>query len=319
MLFPFSPRSKSFLLILIALGLAFLMKSQLAKGRESNVSHQPLNAPKPIAVVSVAPYSYILNALIGQEIDCICIVPPANDPHHFSPTVSHIADLKKADLAFLTGEPCERQFLASLDQNHNVKLLDLRTTCSLLPAPSSCQHHHHQAENSSHHFKFSSLDAMDTHLWLSPSRLIDQSIKIAQVLKSRFPEKCHFIDQNQKRLIEALRQLDDQLRLALRTLKMRALLVSHPALTYFCQDYQIEQLSAEFEGRLPAAYEQTQLFQMIQKHKLDKILIIQPHGEKAARQIAKSCHLKISHLNPYSADPIAVMKQICSFLTDNSL
>ncbi len=259
--------------------------------------------------MSVAPYRFIVDRLSDQRIACFSIVPPGSDPHHFEPTLSHIAALRRSDLVLLTGEPCERQFLASLNRDHEAPLLDLRTTCSLLPAPSACSHH--QSHGRGDNFQ---LDGVDTHLWLSPKRLIDQTRAIAQALQERFPALKQIIATRAEELIEQLDQLDQSLKQQLDNLSIKTVLVSHPALTYFCSDYGLEQLSAEDEGRHVTARQQTLLLAKIKARKIKRIIIIQPHSEKAADQIAKNLNLQIDRLNPYGDDPIVSIKRLCACL-----
>lgn len=259
--------------------------------------------------MSVAPYRFIVDRLSNQRVACFSIVPPGSDPHHFEPTLSHIAALRRSDLVLLTGEPCERQFLASLNRDHKARLLDLRATCSLLPAPSACGHHQSQGRGGS-----LQLDAMDTHLWLSPKRLIDQTQAIAQALQERFPALKKIVAKRGKELIEQLDRLDQSIKQQLDDLSIKAILVSHPALTYFCSDYGLEQLSAEDEGRHVTARQQTLLLAKIKERKIKRIIIIQPHSEKAADQIAKNLNLQIDRFNPYGDDPIVSIKRLCACL-----
>lgn len=258
--------------------------------------------------MSVAPYRFIVDFLSDKKLACSFIVPPQSDPHHFEPTLSHLADLRRADLILVTGEPCERQLLTSLQQDQNALVLDLRSTCSLLPAPSTCHHHQSGGHKSAH------LDCMDTHLWLSPKRLIEQTRAIEGALKERFPAFQELFASKGKELVERLAQLDRSITSQLQDLKIRALLVSHPALTYFCDDYGLDQLSAEAEGRHPTPRQQTRLLSEIKKRQIAKIIVIQPHSEKAARQIAKNLNLEIACINPYGEDPIAFMENLCTLL-----
>ncbi len=264
--------------------------------------------------MSVAPYISIVEAIAGNEVQCVPIVPEGEDPHTFSPTLAQSNALEKARVWLLTGEPFEAKCVELIGGKCRATVLDLRTTCSLLPAPSSCGHGHTPTPH--HRDDPHALSLMDTHLWLSPTRLIAQSKAIAHVLAEQFPHWREIFRQNLDVLIEQLSALDVHVRQCVFEQAQRALLVSHPALTYFCADYQLEQLSAEVEGRDPTPKQQSKLLQAIRDKRIDRIFVLQPHSDRAALQLAELYGLKIVTLDPYNRNIQSTLQQICAGLSE---
>ena len=261
--------------------------------------------PEGTVAVAVPPYCYIVQRLAGDRLRSLSIAPEGADPHTFSPTVKQCSELAKADVWLMTGEPFEAKCLAALGRKSAIEILDLRTTTPLLPAPGPCQHSHHNS---------SPLDAMDTHLWLSTKRLADQSAAIARLLANHFPNLQEQILKNSDGLIHELKELESDLTQQLALAPRRAILVSHPALTYFCADFNLNQISAEFSGREPTPQQQTQLLLDIQARGIDRIFILEPHSERAARRIAQILNLQIEIIAPYSYNPLQVLRALSSMI-----
>lgn len=262
------------------------------------------NLAPPVIAASVAPYIFVVDAISGGELKCVPIVPEGNDPHTFSPTLAQTTELARARVWLLIGEPFEAKCIDLVGGIDKAAILDLRTTCPLLPSPCSCGHanHHHEPQ---------ALDLMDTHLWLSPRRLIAQSRAIERVLSQQFPDLSALFQRNLPNLISQLNDLDAQLHKCTAALAQRAILVSHPALTYFCDDYQLDQLSAETEGKDPTPQQQSKLLRTIRMRQIDRIFIFKPHSERASLQLAELHGLKIVTLDPYHRNPCRTLEQIC--------
>lgn len=263
-----------------------------------------------IVAVAVPPYRYIVHRLAGDQLRSLSIAPEGADPHTFSPTITQCSELAKADVWLMTGEPFETKCLTALGRKSAIEILDLRTTTSLLPAPGSCQHAHPSS---------SPLDAMDTHLWLSPKRLAEQSVAIARTLAGHFPKLREQILKNSECLVRELKELESDLKGQLALAPRRAVLVAHPALTYFCADFNLVQISAEFSGREPTSQQQTQLLLEIQARGIDRIFILKPHSERAARRIAQVLNLQIEVIAPYSYNPLQMLRELTAMIAQPAI
>lgn len=75
-------------------------------------------------------------------------------------------------------------------------------------------------------------------------------------------------------------------------------MVFHPVWSYFAKDYNLEQISIEFEGKKPSAKEMMELMQ-IAKQKQIKVIFLQPQASRRTTDIiAKQIGAKVKILDP---------------------
>ena len=81
-------------------------------------------------------------------------------------------------------------------------------------------------------------------------------------------------------------------------MKGRAILVSHPAFAYFCQDYALVQLSVEVEGKDPLPKDVTEILQKAKNYNIQSVLLEPQYSNKGAELIAQSMHLPTHMVDP---------------------
>ena len=77
--------------------------------------------------------------------------------------------------------------------------------------------------------------------------------------------------------------------------KGSAILVSHPAFSYFCQDYDLTQLSIEIEGKDPLPQNVTSILKKAREYKVATIIIEPQYSDKGAQLIAECLKLPLMH------------------------
>lgn len=261
---------------------------------------------KPRVLVSVAPYCYFVEKISGGALDVDLMVPEAASAHTFEPTAKQMMKATSALIWFKIGEPFEKKAIEAVKSvRKDLVIIDLRKNIPLLHG--SCKHAHPGGSCGE-----------DLHLWLSPKIAKIQAETIAQALIDRFPEKKEIFSHGLKTFISELSALDQFIQETLHPIKNRVILVSHPAYAYFCQQYQFEQLSIEFEGRDPTSRQLTSLLTSAKDSKVGYILVQPQYSDKAARLIGNQIGAKLVVVDPYSADYDATLRHIAKVIADNS-
>lgn len=237
-------------------------------------------------LVSVPPQKFIIERLTDKKIHVEVIVPKGVSPHSYEPTPRDIERLKDAQLWFTTGESFEKRLskvLETTKQRSQLEGLDL--------IYDGCTCH----------------SGVDTHVWLSPRCVIGMSKIAAKELIEVFPELKETILCNSTALENELIDLDAMIRSSpLST----SVLVSHPAFSYFCRDYNIEQLSIEIEGKEPSPKQATQLMTLLREKNLKRLFFQEQYSKKAAEKFANELKLEMNPLDPYAEDVILNLKMI---------
>jgi zinc transport system substrate-binding protein len=260
----------------------------------------------PKVLVSVAPYRYFVEQIAGKTVDVDLLVPEGASAHTYEPTAKQMIGSAKGVIWFRIGEPFETKALQAIKSvNPKLQVVDLREGISLIHG--SCKHAHVNGHCSD-----------DLHLWLSPKIAKIQAGLIARGLSNQFPENKPLFELNLALFLTKLDSLDRFIYETLSSVKNRTLMVSHPAYAYFCQDYQFNQLSIEFEGRDPTAKQLTKLLSDAKASGVHYILVQPQYSDKAARLIGEQIRAKLISVDPYSENYDSTLRQIATLIKENS-
>ena len=150
----------------------------------------------------------------------------------------------------------------------------------------------------------------DPHVWISLKNLNTMAENTANILSELRPDQKKYFKQNLKVFKQKIKSLDDRFKASIKQNKSKYIFVIHPAYAYFADDYGLEQLAIEFEGKEPTA---KQLANMIQTFKKDnaKIILVQPEfSDKAAKTIASETKAKLIPISIYNNDPLKNLEEL---------
>lgn len=258
---------------------------------------------KPLVLVSIAPYRSLVERVAGSDIEVQAVVPMGSNPHSFEPTSQEVAKMERATIWFCIGEPFEAK-IAPILKNRNPSLLvvDLRTGIPLI-------------EEGDIHCHHCGMDHFDRHIWLSPQLASIQVGHIEEALRATFPDQDQ-LSENRDLLQKDLAALDVEIRALLKPVKDRTIVVSHPAFGYFCKDYQIEQLSVEYEGKDPRPKQLENTMHRAAIEGATLALALPQYNNKGAQMIADKLHVPVRLIDPYSADYFVTMRKLANLIAE---
>src|SRR5262249_32834715 len=148
--------------------------------------------------------------------------------------------------------------------NANFKVVDLRDGVDIIFSHEGHAHcPHHGCE--------------DPHTWLSPRVMKKQAETITKTLIALYPEQAKQYQAGLRKVEKKLDALDAEIVQILRPMRNRTIVVSHPAYAYFCRDYNIRQVSIEFEGREPSPQQLTEILKKVKEANPRFIYIQEQH------------------------------------------
>ncbi len=247
--------------------------------------------PKPLVVVSMPPYLHMVKTLVGEQVDVISIVPPGADPHSYEPSPKEMQIIGRASLWIRLGDPFDKKAHRLL-MSANPEL-----SCLTLLEQNKDAHKH------------------DPHIWLSPVLAKEQAMRIGDSLATLLPEEKKHIAQALEKFLHQLDECDQTLRAHLANKKGRALLLPHPALGYFCQDYDLVQLALEQEEKEPGPKDLLRILAYAKEHPPLCVLVQPHHNNKGIRLIAKELQLDTHFFDPCSEDVIQSFQQLDAILS----
>ena len=261
-------------------------------------------ANKMRVFVSILPQAGLVERIGGDRVQVEVLVGPGQSPATYEPSPRQMGALSRARLYIRMGVPFERGFLERLrstfpglviiDQRDGVPMLSRTGKPLAGPRPD--------------------LDAADPHIWLDPKRLPVQARNIANALARVLPDRRQVFETNLEKLNVALRALDGQVGEVLRPFRGQSLFVFHPAFTYFCDSYGLEQVAVETGGKQPGAKQMARLIERARNEKA-RVIFVQPQfSRKSAQQVAKAISGAVVPMNPLARDLLENFHQMASLV-----
>lgn len=258
---------------------------------------------KPRILVSIAPYRLLAERIAGPDFVVQTVVPAAANPHSFEPTSAEVTKMGQSQIWLRIGEPFEGKILPILQKrNPDLTVSDLREGIDMIEEPLGC--------------KNCCMDHFDRHIWLSPKLAIAQTEIIERALSTKYPEQAKIFHQNRLRLCEDLTELEKEIRVILKGVEKRTLLVSHPAFAYFCRDFDLTQLSVEYEGKDPRPKHLEEILKRAVAESAEVALTLPQYNNKGAQLIAEKLHKPVRYIDPYSADYFETMRKLAKIIAD---
>ncbi len=264
-------------------------------------------------LVSIAPYAFFVNRIAGADLPVTTLVPEEANPHIYEPKPKEVEKVRDASVWIRLGESFDQKvFKVIQEQNPKMRIVDVTEGIHLLPAceinsPSDEHHHCHGHD-----------DGQDIHIWLSPKLAKVQAATICKALTDAFPGNGHLYEKNLGKLTAELDLLDQEISTLLAPMKGTAILVSHPAFAYFCQDYELIQLSVEMEGKEPLPHQVTHLLEKARHYQVATVILEPQYSNKGAKLIAKELGVPTATLDPYAEDYLDNLRSIAQIIAKPS-
>jgi zinc transport system substrate-binding protein len=263
---------------------------------------------KPLVIVSVSPYETFVRKIAGDTLEVKAAVPANFNAHLFEATPHQIQGFERASVWFGIGEPFEKNLVQSLKSyNKNLIAVDL----SHLHGLSNYTHEHsHGSCSHSHHHD----EGLDRHFYSSPKLALEQSRIILNALVKLYPENKDLYQANFLKLEREFEELIDSIAELLDSSKGKAIILSHPALGYFCQDYHLIQLALECEGKTPLPEDLTKTLSLSKSHPVLCVFGLEQFDNKGALAISEHLKLPLYIINVNNPDYFKNMKHIASLI-----
>lgn len=223
------------------------------------------------------------------------MIPPGYNPENYAPTPQEMAQLSKASLYFAIGVPTEKANILPYlkDLNPGIKVVDLaEEVAAVYPdlyfAPGE----------------------RDPHIWLSPSRAQVIVDTMADELALLDPNNADYYRSNAESYGEQLLLLDRSIKATLANLKQRTFIVYHPALGYFAEDYNLNMLAIEEEGKEATAKHIQEIINKAKKENIKAIFYQSSVSSKQAEVIADNIGGYTEPIDPLAADYIDNMQKM---------
>jgi len=287
-------------LLLVALMLSMLPVTSFAK-------------PRITVGVSILPQKYFVERIAGDKASVIVMVGPGHNPATYEPRPQQLAQLEKAALYFQIGVPFETRWVGTFRQiNPALILVPLPATITLRAMISEGEgegNNNNESNDSSAH-GHSHTGLMDPHVWLSPPLVK----RIAESIKTQFvtldSENRDYYQNRYQHFIAELDELDQYIRRQLAGINNRKFMVYHPSWGYFADEYGLQQIPIEVEGKQPGAKSLSRIIEQAQKLHVKIIFVQKQFSDRDAKTIAEQVGASLLVVDPLAENYVENLKTV---------
>jgi zinc transport system substrate-binding protein len=212
--------------IVISLAMLFIPTSQSRNEAGDNLS----------VTVTLIPYADFVRQVGGDRVDVSIMVPPGASPHSYEPTPSQMVALSNTEVYVQAGSGIEFETIwmdKLIEQNPEMTVINGSAGIDLMVSSDPDE------------------PGMDPHVWTSPvnAKIIVRNIRDGLIAID--PENEAFYRSNAEAYLGQLDVLDAYIHDKIDGYSNRHFLIYHPSFGYFSYDYDLNELSIEFEGKEP--------------------------------------------------------------------
>lgn len=271
----------------------------LSCGHKNTVSEE-----KDIITVSIAPFSYFVTSIAGDDFEVNVMVPPGANPHIYEPAPGQIDRLIRS-VAYISNDYLGFE-ITWLERFYSMNSEMLRVSMSRgieLIEPE----HHHEGDH---------VEGADPHYWVSPANALIMAATVRDLLISLAPENSSRYEKNFKELTVKISELGIKARELFSQARGRAFMIYHPNLAYLARDYGLVELAVETEGKEPNPAQFRSLIDRMGNEGIKFILVQKEFDIKNAKAIADETDAEIVIIDPLSADWYKAVDDIIEALNE---
>jgi zinc transport system substrate-binding protein len=261
------------------------------------VDHGKTQEEKLVIAVTIVPQETFVRAVCGDLAEVVTLVPPGNSPENYEPTPESMEKFSDAALYFSIGVPTEQaNILPSIGSVPVVSLQD--EAAAVYPERT-----------------FESGER-DPHIWLSPKRVMVMIEAIAREMIRLDPENTDTYNKNKDAFIGQLEALDAQIKAALKDAVSRKFIVYHPAFGYLAEDYGLEMVALEEEGKEATPQRLQQLIDLAREEQIQVIFYQEEIDSSQSEAFAEEVGGSAVQLQPLASDYIDNLKRMAESLAE---
>ncbi len=246
------------------------------------------NEEKTCVAVSILPQETFVRAVGGDLVEVITMVPPGASTANYSPSPKTLQDLAQARIYFSIAVPAEKNILPKFEQiNKELKLVDLAARVDAVYPPREI-----------------AAGQRDPHCWMSPRRVIQMVKIIADELSGLSPQNADYFRENAADYCAQLEQLDQDIQAALSNPPRRNFIVYHPSMGYFADDYELEMIALEKEGKAATAKDFQELIDFARAENIKVVFYQAEMDGKQAQSLAAEIGGRAELIAPLAPDYI---------------
>jgi len=172
--------------------------------------------------VTVLPQKGVIKA-IAPNANIFVMVPPGSNPASYSINFKDLKKIKNSDIYFTIGVPFDKKYINKIKEiNPKIKIIYFGKYLNKSSNP---------------------------HIWLSPAKLQLQAKVVLNTLIELDPKNKEIYLNNYIKYINSLANLEKE---GFSKIKQKAFITFHPAFYHFAEDFNLNEIAIQKEGKTPS-------------------------------------------------------------------
>jgi zinc transport system substrate-binding protein len=248
--------------------------------------------------VAIEPLRYFAERIVEDNVEVITMIPQNASPENYEITTKQMMDFKDSNIYFTLELPSEKNSILEVT-NENTKIVNLSEIVNDKYEP----------------LKIGSDN--DPHIWMSIAR---SKIIIGEILNSVIElnnDNEELYRKNAADLIADLDSLDMEIMESLNGVKNRSFIVYHPSLQYFADEYDLNMIAIQDEGKEASAIQIVNIIDFAKDNNIKVVFYQAEIDSSQAESIAEEIDGKTVMVNPLAYDYIDNYKKMSKLIKDN--
>lgn len=279
--------------------------------------------------VSIIPQETFVKEISGDLVDVVVTIPPGSSPTNYQPSPQELIQLSEAEIYFAIDVATEEvNILPKLeDLNEDIKLVDLAdevdSTYSARYFDDSEEEHDSDEEHDSEEDELEEHEhdhdhqGRDPHIWMSIKRVVVMVDEIEKELSMLTPSNEEIYIRNKEEYLESLEATNNYIQEALRPYKGRSVLIFHPSMGYYTDDYGLEMIAIENDGKQATAKGIESIVDFAKEEGISTIFYQEEFDSSQAEVIAKEIGGKAVSIAPLADNYIENIIEITDLIVES--
>jgi zinc transport system substrate-binding protein len=248
--------------------------------------------------VAIEPLRYFAERIVEDNIEVITMIPQNASPENYEITTKQMMDFKNSEIYFTLELPSENNSILEVTAE-NTKIVNLAEIVSDKYKPLKIGNDN------------------DPHILMSISRskiIIDEILNnVIEINK----DNEELYRKNAADLISDLDNLDIEIVESLNGVKNRSFIVYHPSLQYFANEYDLNMVAIQDEGKEASAIQIVNIIDFAKDNNIKVVFYQAEIDSSQAESIAEEIDGKTVMVNPLAYDYIDNYKKMSKLIKDN--
>lgn len=286
----------------------FLVLSIFMSGCVDGQDADSSASDKMIIAVSIVPQAEFVEKIVGDTVDVVVMIPPGASPATYEPSPGQLRSLSKADLYVKVGSGLGFETVWMDDLiSVNPDMLVVDSSKGIGLRSMSAHSHEDEQEGDIHgdeHDAEEEHTGMDPHIWVSPVNTKTMVMNIYDGIAQIDPDNEELYAKNRDAYLGELDLADEIARDVLKGREGSSFMVYHPSWGYFADEYGLEQIPVEIDGKEPSVQDMQRLIDTAKEKNITVIFVQSGFSTSSASAIAAEIGGEVVEVDPLAKDYI---------------